>query len=1313
MKGVVFEDLDLSGSMDEGESLLDGVTAHLTLNTGGAPGFTPASSAGDGAFGFTGLAPGTYTLSFTGIPAGWQIATPDGATVSEGSASAVFSRSAGAWVITVRSDAESIYVETGLVKMSAISGYVWKDHDNNWVKGPSEAFYDGLTVTLYTDWDEGSGSGTYLSDATTGPNGAYEFGDLYLGEYAVVLTLPANWHVTYPGEDVMSNAPTHAVMLSGVEPATDLNFGVTQLISLSGRVWEDTEIPANGSYDAGDAPVAGAVVAITGPYKYSSSTLTGPDGTYSFVGLLLGAYTVTLADDRLADRHLSNAFAGAVGPPATVSLNTASRSWSVESHVGHDQGGLDFALAGATMLKGKVWEDTDGDGAYQSGEPLMGGHAVVVFHDDGKGGGYVQVATLETDSGGAYSYAVTEPGLYRVSVTPPTPASNWAFTYGTDGVAVMSVAGLGETHVADFGMARYASVSGLVWLELDGDGLYAAGGVGETPIHGHYVTVYRNGVQVRTAEPTATDGRYGFDLLIPGDYVVTFEAVPGHLVTNAGDGFDPSTRTWSMTILSGDVKGGLDFGFTPERAITGAIWADDEADGVWGAGEDAMGGIQVRLLVYDGTGYVGAPAYPAPVLTGPSGEFGFTGLPPGQYRVAVLGMEAYICTNPSAPQTAEDRALDYGFGAADTLLTLHREMGLVLPVSLSGLTFIDKDSSGSYEPHADAPCSVKVTVERLAPQPSAYAWFVTDGLTGLFDSGSALGLRLPPGTYKVTFEPMADHTVSTDGTGFDANTISYTVTLGPGKARDDLEVGYKAAYLITGYVWKDLNYDGAAGAEEPHFTDGDSIWVTVTADAGGHGPYASAVGDDGRFAVEVDGPGAYTLVVTGLPAGYLITSKDPSYDADADAYGVALSYEVRAAHLEIGTMLYVGVSGMLWMDGDADGMPGESEGPIAGALVRLIGADGGTVAEALTDGYGAYSFAKVPLGTYAVELADPPTAKSFYTGYGGPDAPGPAVSSFDPRTGVWTLIVGEDGVDNANSGYCEPSEVSGVVQGLSGDGGVVAGLAVELHKKGESGAYEPWLSSTTDAGGAYHFGALLPGEYKVTIEAPAGYQVTQGSAGAVVGDVIVIEMAIGGLGDEWEGLTSIYLPETPIVGPPGGQTDPNGGGGQDGGGGLAGGDGQGGDDKDNDGGPLGEEEGTGDGDAAEKGGGGQDGDVGEGESDVPYGGVGDDDFFPGGWQTADPPVTEIVGNVLVPTDEGGVYMELDEYGIPFGLWRWDEESGVWVFERIMDGADGLPFTGVGAFPICLALLFGCSVAGLGITLMPVGPLRPRRRTGKG
>lgn len=101
---------------------------------------------------------------------------------------------------------------------------------------------------------------------------------------------------------------------------------------------------------------------------------------------------------------------------------------------------------------------------------------------------------------------------------------------------------------------------------------------------------------------------------------------------------------------------------------------------------------------------------------------------------------------------------------------------------------------------------------------------------------------------------------------------------------------------------------------------------------------------------------------------------------------------------------------------------------------------------------------------------------------------------------------------------------------------------------------------------------------------------------------------------------------------------------------------------------------------------------------------------PGGRDRDVQPVPTIIGNSLVPTDEG-LFVEFDEDGVPLGEWRWDDPLEMWVFDEYpplggWEDAD-LPQTGAPVFISVYLLLVGLTLIGVGIVVLPNRSYKPK------
>jgi uncharacterized repeat protein (TIGR01451 family) len=149
-----------------------------------------------------------------------------------------------------------------------------------------------------------------------------------------------------------------------------------------------------------------------------------------------------------------------------------------------------------------------------------------------------------------------------------------------------------------------ASLEGVVWLDVDGDGTYDEG---ESPIGGVTVTLVDLDGEVVATTVTADDGTYRFDDLFPGTYevVIDEETLPE---TIAGQTFDPDDVVdgrFSVTLEPGDNVADVDFGYQPvaEIIVPGEVPAEEptpepETGGLPVTGRDLgiLVGIGLALL---------------------------------------------------------------------------------------------------------------------------------------------------------------------------------------------------------------------------------------------------------------------------------------------------------------------------------------------------------------------------------------------------------------------------------------------------------------------------------------------------------------------------------------------------------------------------------------------------------------------------------------------------------------------------------------------------------------------------------------------
>lgn len=150
--------------------------------------------------------------------------------------------------------------------------HVYTDYDHSATQNGADTGKQGVTIT-----DNGG------NFPTTDSNGNVTFTQKAVGNYTITETVPANFQAT--------NATSQVAALTNNAGNATINFYLTPLYSISGRVFNDTD--KNQRYDSGDTGYGGGTIHITGPTAVTDMTAAG-DGTWATpTNLLSGTYTVS------------------------------------------------------------------------------------------------------------------------------------------------------------------------------------------------------------------------------------------------------------------------------------------------------------------------------------------------------------------------------------------------------------------------------------------------------------------------------------------------------------------------------------------------------------------------------------------------------------------------------------------------------------------------------------------------------------------------------------------------------------------------------------------------------------------------------------------------------------------------------------------------------------------------------------------------------------------------------------------------------------------------------------------------------------
>ncbi len=666
---TVWVDINGDGVQDAGEEGIEGVTVTLTLPDGSTVTTTTDT---DGQYLFDNLPAGTgyvVTVDTSTADAAALAADYPGLTVAE--LSAVFDADGGndeTSTLDLAIGENNLDQDFGYQPQGSIGDTIWVDLNGDGVQDAGEEGIEGATVTLTLP------NGSTLT-TTTDADGKYLFAGLPAGDYTVAVDVStadaAALAADYPGltpaglaavfDADGGNDSTSTLTLATGEQNLDQDFGYQPQGSIGDTVWVD--LNGDGIQDAGEEGIEGATVTLTLPDGSTVETTTDADGNYLFSDLPAGDYTVAvdvstadaaaLAADYpdLTPAGLAAVFDADGGNDSTSALTLA---------LGEDNLDQDFGYHPQGAIGDTVWVDINGDGVQDAGEEGIAGVTVTLTLPDGT------TVTTTTDAEGNYLFSDLPPGDYTVAVDVSTAdATALAADYpgltpagleaifdadgGNDSSSTLTLTPGATNLDQDFGFKPLGSIGDTVWVDLNGDGVQDAG---EHGIEGATVTLTLPDGSTMTTT-TDADGKYLFAGLAPGDYTVTVDVSTADAAALAADhpGFTPDAlnaifdadggtdSTSALTLAAGENNIDQDFGFTAGGAITGNVSEDTTGDG---AADTGIPGVTLELLDTTGNPVINPiTGQPFTVVTNSNGDYAFTGVPPGDYRVRQIQPAGY------------------------------------------------------------------------------------------------------------------------------------------------------------------------------------------------------------------------------------------------------------------------------------------------------------------------------------------------------------------------------------------------------------------------------------------------------------------------------------------------------------------------------------------------------------------------------------------------------------------------------------------------------------------------------------------------
>ena len=917
------------------------------------------------------------------------------------------------------------------------------------VSAESHLCTSGYTSGVPGECSTGGSAGTF--DGTT-----WKLGDMLAGQHAslyVTVTLDE-------GTDGKTLQNTASVVNPPEYDQNPDNNTAKASISvkhrLSGKVYYDAN--DSSSYTDGEEGFKDITVELLRPDgSVIATTTTDADGNYSFTRLAAGDYTVKVTKaGAIADLTQTE------DPDATKD----STSGTVTLNAGNPvQENINFGYVKKHAISGTVYLDQNRDKAKDGGDIAQSGVTVKLVDASG-----AVVATTTTDADGNYSFTGLNDGTYTVQVDKTGPLASTEQTEDPSGngdsrsQAITFTRSDPDVTNVNFGYAEDYTVSGTVYYDKDRSETLNNG---EPGFDGVTVNLLNEAGATVATTTTKADGTYSFAKLPAGKYTVKVE--PSDLLKKLEQTEDPDGTKDSA---SGVVQVGHDnpsvknvnFGYATNYTIKGTVYRDADRSESLEDGEKLYQGVTVDLL--DNAGNVVATT-----TTDAHGAYAFTNLEEGTYKVRVH-KEGPIAdlVQTEDPDATKDNA------SGDITLELNNPIkenvnfGYISDNSISGTIYRDDNRSNSLNGgEAGYP---EQTVLLLDKAGAVIKTTKTDA------NGNYSFDNLPDGTYsvKVVKDGALTDLEQTEDPDATKDSASEPIVLNEDNpTKKNVNFGYVPDYFIKGTIYRDGNRSGALDA-------GEKLYKGVTVnlvDADGTVVATTTTDADGTYSFDKLPAGTYSVtVVQDGPIASLEQTGDPDATKDNASEPITLNNDnPSTTDVNFGYVNNNSLSGTVYRDDSRNGDQDGTEPGYSGVTVQLLDASGNVVATTTTDANGAYSFSKLPDGTYSVkvvkdgELADTEQTED-------PDANKDNAS--EPVT------LGEDNPtkDHIDFGYVPDYSIHGLVY-RDGDrnemhGATEKGYAnqtVELRDKDGKVV----ATTTTDANGAYSFSKLPAGDYTVKV----------------------------------------------------------------------------------------------------------------------------------------------------------------------------------------------------------------------------------------